>query len=186
MVIVAGEDIESEDEFDRPTALQSMRSQVIVTGEAPESDVDDFGSTVSLGSSSPEPLSSRLHGGGDTNLPLDPKPIQVIVPLHPADILRQREPALYKKHVEKNKSLRNNYVEKALRPSLLQNIKKLDNVSQGISNVQMAMQEALLQSRSITSNLHRMKKELEQFEQTAKEVTSGSGNDNMDTKNQES
>jgi hypothetical protein len=57
--------------------------------------------------------------------------------LSPAEKLKERNPTLYKKHLERNKSLRTNIADKFLHPLINQNIKKMDKLSQNLSNSQM-------------------------------------------------
>lgn len=60
--------------------------------------------------------------------------------LLPSGILKSSsklDPSLLRKHRERNKSLRANISEKFLTPLINYNIKKIDKLSQGLSNSQM-------------------------------------------------
>lgn len=89
----------------------------------------DFGSTASLASS---------ISGSYPNIPKD----------KPSGNVRasRLDPALYRKHRERNISLRLNLSERLLKPVIATSIKKMDKLSQNISNYQLSVSFAILVS----------------------------------------
>jgi len=55
----------------------------------------------------------------------------------PGDALKDLDPLAYKKHLERNKSLRKGLVDNFLEPLVVQHTKRLERLSQNLSNSQM-------------------------------------------------
>ena len=93
----------------------------------------DFDSTISSNSVD-ESLSTstagRLLGSGWGQLLL---PSGIILPKSSSRI----DPSVLRKHRERNRSLRTNIFDKFLTPVINSSIKKIDKLSQGLSNSQM-------------------------------------------------
>lgn len=57
----------------------------------------------------------------------------IVLPKAPSRL----DPSILRKHRERNKSLRTNIFDKFLTPVIVNNIRKVDKLSQGLSNSQM-------------------------------------------------
>ncbi|CAG7828555.1 unnamed protein product, partial [Allacma fusca] len=86
------------------------------------------------------------------------------------------DPLVYRKQRERNISLRSNLSEKLMKPAVLTGIRKMDKLSENISNHQILVQDVLFQSRIVTSNLEQLQKQLGKFgtENYLKEIKTGS------------
>jgi len=174
-LIVTGEDEESEGEidieFEKPVMVVPVNDPSLMhagkdgdnaqisSGEAPESDLDDFDSTVSS-TSVDDSISTTTTGkilGSTWSQLLMPSAII----LHKTS--SRIDPAVLKKQRDRNKSLRTNIFDKFLTPVINSSIRKVDKLSQGLSNSQMQVQDALFQSRIATANLLKLQAEIESF-----------------------
>ncbi|CAG7819481.1 unnamed protein product [Allacma fusca] len=120
----------------------------------------DFGSTNSLESSSNSLSAPFKHA-------LSSKTQDRVIRL---------DPLVYRKQRERNISLRSNLSEKLMKPAVLTGIRKMDKLSENISNHQILVQDVLFQSRIVTSNLEQLQKQLDKFgtENYLKEIKTGS------------
>ncbi|ODN01973.1 hypothetical protein Ocin01_04710 [Orchesella cincta] len=177
-LIVTGEDEESEEEidieFEKPVVVVPVNDPSLMhagkgaevdnvqisSGEAPESDLDDFDSTVSStsvdDSVSTTTTTGKILGSSWSQL------------LMPSGIIMHKsssriDPSVLKKQRDRNKSLRTNIFDKFLTPMINSSIRKIDKLSQGLSNSQMQVQDALFQSRIATANLLKLQAEIESF-----------------------
>ncbi|CAL8137463.1 unnamed protein product [Orchesella dallaii] len=176
-LIVTGEDEESEGEidieFEKPVVVVPVNDPSLMhagkggegdnaqisSGEAPESDLDDFDSTVSSNSVD-DSVSTTTTGKI-----LSSTWSQLLMPsgmiMHKTS--SRIDPTVLKKQRDRNKSLRTNIFDKFLTPVINSSIRKIDRLSQGLSNSQMQVQDALFQSRIATANLLKLQAEIESF-----------------------